>query len=82
MDKLLPIGSVVKLKDINKPYMITSHMIKNENNEIDTYLGVPFPIGKIDIFIKKTFNPIDIEEIYFIGYLNPESEEYLKKVGR
>ncbi len=43
--KLFPIGSVVKLKDLNQPVMIIGRMIISANKRDFDYVGVPYPVG-------------------------------------
>jgi len=80
MNEILPIGTVIKLKNIEKPYMIISLKTKNLEGKDFLYAAVPFPLGYLGIVNKKCFNNSEIEEIYFLGYLNNESRKYLKSL--
>ena len=67
MDELLPVGSIIKVKDVEKPLMISAHKCKF-NKQIYDYLLVPYPIGFINSKLVRYSNDSEIEEIYFIGY--------------
>lgn len=74
--KLLPLGSVVKLKNGDQKVMITVRLpLYNNNGTIGyfDYGACLFPNGQIN---QETyfFNNSDIEEIFFKGYID-ESEE-------
>lgn len=67
---LLPIGSVVKLKNAKKPLMVfgllqNNPMIPNKSFE---YISVPYPEGHFDVRLHIGFNHDDIENIIFRGY--------------
>jgi len=82
MNKLFPIGTVVKLKDIEKPFMIISIITKDFTDTNYTYSAVPFPLGYLDYNQKQYFNSDGIEEVLFIGYLDRESKNYLNKLEK
>ncbi len=71
--ELLPIGSIVKLKNDNRHILIINTGFDNEN----TYLGVDSEIGfnTDDTIIK--FNENEIESVYFTGYLDKEINKSL-----
>ncbi|QXE03453.1 DUF4176 domain-containing protein [Terribacillus sp. DMT04] len=75
-DKLIPIGSVVKLKKAEKPVMIHGY----EQQEVGTeelydYISVPYPEGHIRPDYSIFFNREDIEEVLHVGYSTPEDKE-------
>lgn len=79
--KLLPLGSVVKLKNGEQKIMITVRLpLYNNEGTIGyfEYGGCLFPNGQVD---QKTyfFNEADIEEVYFKGYIDESEEEFQKK---
>ncbi len=78
--KILPVGSVVKLKNVEKPTMIVSLKTKDNTNTNYTYAGVPFPIGFIGSEALLYFNNERIEDVYFLGYTDLEIEKYIKKM--
>ena len=72
--RILPIGSIVKIKKILEPIMI----INNTQKDCD-YLGVNHPYGYENYQKIIKFNIDDIEKYYFIGYINKEIEIDLTK---
>lgn len=86
----LPVGSMVRLKDGERPVMVAGYMaIDGSNGRIWDYVGYPYPEGKTstqDYFFDKDM----IAEIRLIGYLDQgavtlltmlegNDEEYQKK---
>ena len=79
--RLLPLGSVVKLKNGEQKVMITVRLpLYNNKGTIGyfDYGACLFPNGQVD---QKTyfFNESDIEEVYFKGYIDESEEEFQKK---
>lgn len=75
---LLPIGSVVRLKGLEKKVMIFGFLQREiDNNNLFDYIGVPYPEGQQDARINLGFNHRDIEELIFKGYVDDEYR-YLK----
>ena len=73
LDYLLPIGSVVKLRNGKKKVMI--YGVKQTDAKTDTtydYVGVLYPEGNIGQEYQLLFSHDAIEEIYFRGYENEE----------
>lgn len=70
MDKeILPIGTVVELKGIDKPIMIFGYyQIDVETNKKYDYIGIVYPIGKIDKSNEVVFNKEFINDVLFTGY--------------
>lgn len=70
MNTILPIGSVVMLKNGTKPVMIFGYMQKSNMHpdEMADYIGVPYPEGNIHIKAQFGFQMTDIEEVLFEGY--------------
>lgn len=82
--KLLPIGSVVLLKNGIKKAMVIgilqSTMDKeNEITEYD-YIGVLYPEGFFEVKSMFFFNHDQINDVVFRGYENPEREEFIDKL--
>lgn len=76
MIDILPIGSVVLLKDATKKLMIIGLLqVNSEENRLYDYLGVPFPEGFISNDRNYLFNHGDIEEVCFKGFINNETQE-------
>lgn len=81
--KLLPIGTVVSLKDGSKKLMVFGiiQSIMNEDNgqsdhEFD-YIGVPYPEGNMGQEYQFLFNHDDIEQVYFRGFEDVERQEFI-----
>lgn len=81
MNKFLPIGSVVLLKDATKKVLITGYCAKAEDEDVVyDYNGCIFPEGFMDnVFI--LFNESDIQEVFHKGLENDESKEYIEKIS-
>lgn len=80
---LLPIGSIVLLKDGEKRLMINGIMQSDssgEGKEYD-YLGILYPEGHIGEQFQYLFNHEDINEIVFRGYEDTERSEFLEKLA-
>ncbi|MFR6171121.1 MAG: DUF4176 domain-containing protein [Blautia sp.] len=79
--KLLPIGSVVLLKNGKKRVMIFG--IKQTDNstgkEYD-YISVLYPEGNMGEAGQFLFNHSDIEKVFFQGYKDTEREEFIEKL--
>ena len=70
MNTILPIGSVVLLKNATKPIMIFGYMQKSAvvPDQMADYIGVPDPEGNLDIRAQFGFQMTDIEKVLFEGY--------------
>lgn len=81
MKNILPIGSVVRIKDLEKPVMIFGYLQKCgvEHVKIVDYIGVPYPEGNIGPYAQIGFQRFDITEVLFEGYT---TEEFLPWAGR
>lgn len=83
MEKYLPIGSVVLLKNADKKLMIYGRRQKDTGtNKICDYVACPYPEGNIDLEHTYIFNHDQIERVYFIGFQDKEElkfNEYLVK---
>lgn len=79
MKDLLPIGSVVLLKDATKKLAIIGILqVNSEQNRIYDYLGVPYPEGFMGADNNFLFDHEDINDVIFTGYTNPEREIFMK----
>lgn len=78
---LLPIGSVVLLKEAEKRLMIFGVRQTNQTTgqEFD-YIGVLYPEGNMGEEMRFLFDHSDIAEVVFTGYSDPEREEFLEKL--
>jgi hypothetical protein len=82
IEELLPIGSIVLLKDAEKKLMI--HGVKQTNQETEEeydYSGVLYPEGDIGEIGKILFNHDQIEHVYFEGYVDEEREKFIQKLN-
>ena len=75
MKKYMPIGSVVKLKESLKKYMIIGFKDIDEK-ELYDYLGCEFPYGVKKNAENKKFNHEDIDRVYYIGFFNEQAKSY------
>ena len=80
LEKLLPIGSVVLLKEGTKKLMIIGikPVTAEKPNEIYDYIGVLYPEGFLSNEYNFLFNHDNINDVVFIGYNNPEREDFIK----
>jgi len=75
MREILPIGTVVKLKEsADVLLMITGYFPENEKGERKEYMAVIFPLGVIEGNQYLIFYEEDIKEIVFRGYENENYE--------
>lgn len=79
-ENLLPIGSVVLLKDGTKKLMVTGIKPVSEDNPdtVFDYIGVVYPEGYLSNEYNFLFNHDDINDIVFIGYNNPERQSFIE----
>ena len=79
MKDLLPVGSVVLLKDATKKLMIIGILqVKPDEDTVYDYLGVPYPEGYVGAENNFLFNHADINDLIFKGYTNPERDIFIK----
>jgi len=81
--ELLPIGSIVLLKDGEKKLMICGikQMDGYKGGTEYDYLGVLYPEGHIGDEFQYLFNHDDVAQIVFKGYDDEERTEFLKKLS-
>ena len=77
MQDLLPIGSVVLLKESNKRLMVCgrAQSLVDDRSKTYDYSGCYFPEGILDVKDLFLFDSDDIERIYFIGLQDQEEFE-------
>ena len=79
--ELLPIGTVVILKDATKRLMISGVMQNDtEGNEYD-YMGVLYPEGNISQKAQFLFQHSDREHVIFKGYEDDERTEFINRLA-
>lgn len=78
--ELLPIGSVVILKNGVRKLMITGikTALKDAPSKIYDYIGVLYPEGFMGDKGNFLFDDDNINDIIFKGYNNPEREDFLE----
>ena len=81
-EKFLPIGSVVLLKGGKKKLMITGYCMKieEEPDKIYDYNGCLFPEGEIKSNLTSVFDHKQIEEVFFEGFKNEETDEFFDSI--
>ncbi len=80
MKKLLPIGTVVILKNGTKKLMITGYKSKTSDNEkVYDYNGCIFPEGFIQN-VYCLFNHKEIDEVFYLGLDNDETKQFMSYV--
>lgn len=74
MNTILPIGSVVTLKDLDFPVMIFGFLQKNgvQPDRYVDYIGVPYPVGNVGMEAQLGFQMDDITDVLFEGYRTEE----------
>lgn len=81
--ELLPIGSVVLLKDGEKRLMIYGiKQFNGEKNELYDYVGCLYPEGNMTPKYNYVFNHVDIEIVYFVGLVDAEFELFRKNLKK
>ena len=82
---LLPIGSVVLLKNSAKRIMITGVAqvsVDEGNDKIYDYTGVLYPEGFMSVDKNYLFNADQIDKLYFIGYQDDEGLQFKEKADQ
>lgn len=82
--ELLPIGSIVLLKEGEKRLMIIGIMQSDEygqGQEYD-YLGILYPEGHIGDQFQYLFYHEDIDEVVFRGFEDDERIEFIEKLAK
>lgn len=76
-EKLLPIGSVVLLKESNKRVMIVGRLQRQKGTEkVWDYSACFYPEGILDPQKMFLFNHDQIAVLYFIGFQDKEGVEF------
>ena len=79
-EKLLPLGSIVYLKEATAKLMVVGRGASFDNGEgqvFSDYVGVVYPNG-IDPEDALFFNHQDVDKLNFTGYSDEEEERYLE----
>lgn len=82
VEKYLPIGSVVLLKDAKKRIMITGFCCIGNEDKSKTYdySGCLYPEGFISSEQTLLFDHNQIEKVYCLGYSDDEEKEFKTKL--
>ncbi len=81
INEILPIGSVVKLKQRDSIVMITGIYQVTESGEPYDYCGVPYPEGYCGVDYECAFNQNDIEDIVSVGFIDFERQLMVAQVA-
>ena len=77
MENLLPLGSVVKARDLK--LMILGDIDQAENGKMRTYyIAVQYPRGFATLASLGMIEPEEIQEVLFTGYIEEGKEGYFK----
>ena len=80
MDKYLPIGSVVLLKNGTKRVMIYGRkQIHIETGKEWDYLACLYPEGNINEEFIYLFNHDQIDKVYYLGYRDDEEVKFVEE---
>ncbi|AQX56229.1 DUF4176 domain-containing protein [Priestia flexa] len=80
-ERLLPIGTVVKLKEVRKLVMIYGRFQKQAaTGKTFDYVSVPYPEGNITDDYNLFFNRNMIESVEHEGMKSPQEDEMRQKV--
>ncbi|CUO71846.1 MAG: DUF4176 domain-containing protein [Clostridium saudiense] len=80
MDKYLPIGSVVLLKNGRKKIMIYGRkQMHVETGEEWDYLACLYPEGNINEEFMYLFNHDQIDKVYYLGYEDEEEKRFVEE---
>ncbi len=82
IEELLPIGSVIWLREARRPLMIygLKQTDTDTQKEYD-YIGVLYPEGNLGADANFLFQHEDIERVEFRGYENEARELFIKKLA-
>lgn len=86
LEKFLPIGTVVLLKGGKDKLMITGFLAVNldDNDSSENaydYSGCPYPEGMLSVDETFLFNHEDIEEIFYVGFINEEEVDFKARLA-
>ena len=81
--ELLPIGSVVLLKEGQKKLMIFGvKQMDSEVREEYDYIGVMYPEGNVGVEGQYLFNHESIDQIFYRGYENEERDTFIQALDQ
>lgn len=80
-EKYLPIGTVVKIKNVPTKGMIVNYLVyspKEAGGKIFDYGACPYPVGMVETNKIGAFNHEDIEEVIYMGYIDDDEKDMVK----
>lgn len=80
IEKFLPIGSVVILKNATKKIMVTGFCPVDGDNQLYDYSGCMYPDGIMSNDETLLFNHDQIDIIYFLGFRGEEEKVFQEKL--
>lgn len=82
VNELLPIGSVIILKEASKRLMIFGVKQTDEETNVEyDYIGVVYPEGNIGKGGQFLFNHENIEKVFFKGFEDDERKDFIEKLS-
>ena len=78
--ELLPLGTVVKIKELERYMMVCGYASASASNlsRIYDYSGFVYPEGYVDMHKVYQFNNEDIEGVVALGYQDRETNMYMR----
>ncbi len=77
-EEYLPVGSVVLLKEAERPVVVIGYSVIEENSqEVWDYLGCAYPVGVLSSDKNLLFQKNQIEKVYYRGYCDQECQQFL-----
>ena len=74
--RFMPIGTVVKIKNVNFKIMIIGFNFTDNQNATLDYVGCYYPYGIGDTSSLVYFNHIDVERIYHFGHFDIQGKKF------
>lgn len=82
MEKYLPIGSVVTLKNGKKKLMIYGRRQIQTGTETEwDYVACLYPEGNINEKYVFLFNHEKVDKVFHLGYRDEEEQEFIKRLS-
>jgi hypothetical protein len=81
---ILPVGSIVLLKDGDRKLMIAGCCVTKDDDEtrVYDYAGVLYPDGLESLDHLYLFNEESIEQVYYVGYMDDNSREFFPNIEK
>lgn len=75
---MLPLGSIIKVKDTNGKWMIVGRGTLDDQNRIWDYSCVQYPVGLIDVEQILSLSRDQVKEVIFEGFSTESSSQIAK----